>query len=158
MYSLSPSSRALLYWEIRLVLIVLPFAAGSIATFGHYRLIWSVFTLLWGLAYLFFSVFYYPIKFKRLKIRFSRELLTVKSGVIYTRLRYAPLPSIQYVEIITFPLQAAMGMCSIRIRCAGYSIWLSSFDQKQAYELKDLLSPVSKSIFHRPDDSEGGKP
>mgnify|MGYP003375210423 CR=1 FL=1 len=154
MYSLSPSARALFYWEIRLILIMLPFAVVSVATFGHYRLIWSIFTLCWGLAYLFFSVFYYPVKFRRLKIQFSRELLTVKSGVIYTRLRYAPLPSIQYVEIITFPLQAAMGMCSIRIRCAGYSIWLSSFAQKQAYELKDLLAPISKSVFRYPDVSE----
>ena len=158
MYSLSPSPRALLYWEIRLIGIILPFAVASIATFGHYRLLWSIFTLAWGLAYLFFSIFYYPVKFRRLKIQFSKELLTVKSGVIYTRLPYAPLSSIQYVEIITFPLQSTMGMCSIQIRCAGYTIWLSSFDQHRAYELKDLLSPVSKSVFRRPDSHEEEKP
>lgn len=149
MVTLSPSPRALLYWEIRLIALTLPFAVASVVTFGRYRIIWPVFTLLWGLAYLFFSIFYYPVKFRRLKVRFEKELLTVKSGVVYTRLRYAPLPSVQYVEIISFPLQFTMGMCSIRTRCAGYSIWLSSFSQKDAYELKDLLSPISKSILHR---------
>ncbi len=147
MYSLTPSPRALFYWEIRLIGFTLPFAIISVATFGQYRILWSIYTLLWGLAYLFFSVFYYPVKFKRLKVQFSKELLTVRSGVIYTRLRYTPLSSIQYVEIITFPLQSMMGMCSIQIRCAGYTIWLSSFEQTKAFDLKDLLSPISKSIF-----------
>ncbi len=154
MVTLFPSSRALFYWEIRLIGATLPFAVASVITFGRYRIIWSVFTLLWGLAYLFFSVFYYPVKFKKLKVQFAKELLAVKSGVVYTRLRYAPLSSIQYVEIISFPFQSAMEMCSIRIRCAGYSIWLSSFSQRDAYELKNLLSPMSKSILRLPTEDE----
>lgn len=143
-YRASPN--AMIYWMVRLTVFALVPFAISVGMFGRTRVVWTVFTLAWVFAYLFFAFFWYPIKGKKLKVQLTEEQLAIRTGVLYTRWKYMVCGSVQYMTLCSLPLQRLFRISSVVVYGSGCFLFIPCLHQRDAQELQDLVTPAAKRM------------
>lgn len=149
-----PDLHVLTVWRIRLLLAAVAPSFLS-AYFGANRnWIWWLFTASWTAAFLYFYIFYYPIKFRKLSYSLNKRCLIIHCGVIYTRVKAVPFSSIQYAAIGTTPLQRLFGITSLFVCTAGSSAYIPGLPPDEARELQAILTPDESVPQERGDAGE----
>lgn len=118
----------------------LPFAAASYFTFVPRNLIWAAYTALWGIAFLFFVLFYFPMRYHKLSYAIEDGFLVVHCGVIYRRQRTIALDSIQYTTVIEPPFHRIFHVCIFLAHAAGGRVMIPGMSLPQACALQKSLS------------------
>lgn len=135
-----PSQRFLAVQRVRLsILAILP-AFLSACFVSHRNWIWWLFTAAWVLAYFYFYIFFFPIQYHKLAYSCNSHCLLLHCGVIYTRVKAIPFTSIQYVLMISTPLERAFGVCSLVVFCAGSLSWQPGLLPQDARQLQAHLT------------------
>lgn len=146
MTELQASKNAVLYWVIRLTLFAMIPLFISVLSFGTSRILWTIFTLIWTVLYLLGAFVYYPMKYKKLRLSYDNKTICIKTGVFYTRYKFIPVESVQYLTLLSMPVQHLFGMTSAIIYCSGSFVYVSSLDRKQAGEFQEEVSPFGKLL------------
>lgn len=139
-----PHPHILTVWRLRLLLFTLLPSFISACFLPRINLVWWLFTAVWSLAFLFFYIFYYPIKYKKLAYSLAEFCLLVHCGVIYTRVKAMPFTSIQYVTVSSTPLQRLFDISTVFVYSAGSSVHISGVTPAAALELQLALTPESE--------------
>nr|WP_087302394.1 PH domain-containing protein [Anaerotruncus colihominis] len=92
-------------------------------------------------AFLYFYIFYYPIKYRKLAYGTNAHCLLVYCGVIYTRVKAVPFTSIQYTSVFSTPLERLFGVTSLFVYAAGGRVYIPGLAPQDARELQALLTP-----------------
>ena len=146
MKSCGVSPNALLYWMLRLTAIaLLPFLL-SVWGFGRTGLLWTVFTLSWVGVYLFFAFFWYPVKYRKVRVELDQGALCVRSGIFYTRWKYMDFSSVQYISVLGLPLQRAMGMLTVVVYGSGCFLLIPCLAREDACRLRDTVTPAARRM------------
>ena len=144
-----PDLQILTVWRIRLLLVALVPSFFSAFFAPRINWVWWLSTAAWMAAFLYFYIFYYPIKYRKLSYGFNRRCLLIHCGVIYTRVKAVPLTSIQYATVASSPLERLFGVCSLFVYAAGSSVYIPGLPPADADRLQAFLTPA---------DEEGGPP
>lgn len=125
----------LTYWRIRLTALCL-LCPVFIALFFSAAPVWrTCLTVGWMLSYVFFYVFYYPVKYRKLSYMVNRQCLVIHCGVFYNRVKGIELRNIQHVSTSASPLLRVMGLCTVYISCAGGMLYIPGLKKESARAL-----------------------
>lgn len=136
-----PDLHILTVWRLRLL------AAALVPSFltawfsPRINWLWWLFTAAWMCAFLYFYIFYYPIKYRKLAYGVNAHCLLVYCGVIYTRVKAVPFTSIQYTSVFSTPLERLFGVTSLFVYAAGGRVYIPGLAPQDARELQALLTP-----------------
>lgn len=135
------SPRALLLWRVRLCVaaLVLSFLISLIMEI--FSTVWFVFTGLLAVAFLFFYVFYYPVKYKKLTYAVGKGVLVLHGGVFYRRRRSIFLKNIQYIALFETPFSRILGLKDLIVHAAGGTLYLPGLEEQTCALLEKLLMP-----------------
>lgn len=148
-----PDGKLLLLWWVRLgvvsgglllILLLLPLGEGAFLsippwggeTFFLSQALRGMLLGGLGISVLLLGLVYYPIKFRRLSYRVENGWLTIRCGVIYTRVKAIPLKNIQYTTLAALPLAQWLGLCTLLVHGAGGSIHLPGLSRGEAILLQ----------------------
>lgn len=138
---LKPSVRLLYAWWVRLFAITLVPCAVTTVALPLFSLWWNILMAVWLTAFSVFFVWYYPLKYKKLRYAVTDKLVVLNSGVIFTRKKYIYKDNIQFISIDTSVLDSFFGISSVIIRTAGATIWINGIDKEGKKFLQSRLSP-----------------
>lgn len=147
------SDHALLLWRIRLTAItaICPFLITLfLRDESPFK---KNLTVLWILLFLFFFLFYYPIKFRRLSYRLEKQCIVIHCGVFYRRLKMMEFHNIQHLTVSATPLQHLMGLRTLYIAGAGGRIYLPCLDKESVNHLCMELLPQGPAM----QEKKGGR-
>ncbi len=136
-----PDLRILTVWRIRLLITVVAPSAVTAYFSINRTWAWWLFSASWIVAFLYFYIGYYPIKYRKLSYSINQTCLVVHCGVIYTRIKAMPLCSIQYVSVASTPLQQLFGLCSLVVYAAGSILRLPGLTLRDGILLQGTLTP-----------------
>lgn len=100
---------------------------------------WMLSVGLWLLCFLFFYLYYLPLRYKKLSYVLRDGQLTVNSGILYTRVRVMPLQNIQYAGLIVSPLDAIWGLAAVAVIAPGGRLLLPGLLRADAEKLAAAL-------------------
>lgn len=106
--SKKPDLQILTVWRIRLLLVALVPSFFSAFFAPRINWVWWLFTAAWMAAFLYFYIFYYPIKYRKLSYGFNRRCLLIHCGVIYTRVKGGSLNKHPVRDRRLLPARAAL--------------------------------------------------
>lgn len=135
------SPRALLLWRVRLcaAALALSFLISLLAEV--FSPLWFVLTGLLAAAFLFFYIFYYPVKYQKLTYAVGKGVLVLHGGVFYRRRRSISLGNIQYLDFFETPFSRLLGLRDLIIHAAGGTLYLPGLEQQTGALLEKLLTP-----------------
>ena len=139
MINLKPSKNILWVWRIRLCLICLIPSAICGWFFKTFSSLWLIFTCLWLIAFAFFYIFYFPIKYKKLLYHHDGSVFVKNYGVIYTMTKSIPLKNIQFIIKSATPLERIFKIYSFRIVGAGSQMTVSGLNSDDLSFLYDYM-------------------
>ena len=134
-----PERAVLTIWRIVLVLIALVPAFLVSLFFAVGGRWWTLFTVLWVAAFLFFYLFYLPLRFRNLTFHMLQDSIEVHSGVFYKRVRFMPLNSIQYAGLVISPLSLGFGLATLVVTAAGGRLSFPGLARKDAEVVAKML-------------------
>lgn len=134
-----PHPRILTVWRLLLVFAAIPpcFLFSLFLRVGG--LWWCICAALWTVLFLFFYLFYLPVRYRKLSFTLEKEQLTVAGGVFQTNIRTMPLGNVQYVSLVISPIDAAWGLCTLLITAPGGRIRLPGLRQQDARNLAAMM-------------------
>lgn len=138
---LKPSIHTLYVWWIRITIIF-----GCIGILSSLFLqiksnLWYLTSAIWIICFLVLFVIYYPIKYKKLKLVINDSNIAICCGVIYTRVKIIPINNIQYINVVSCPLQSFFRISSVFILNAGPMIYFSGVPNTMVDTVKSSLLP-----------------
>lgn len=136
-----PDLHVVTVWRIRLLVAAIIPAFVSACFWKQINWVWWLFTASWALAFLYFYIFYYAIKYRKLSYSLNERCLLIHCGVIYTRVKAIPFTSIQYVSVASTPLQRLFGITSLFVFSAGGSAYIPGLPPLEARALQGVLTP-----------------
>ncbi len=136
-----PDLRILTIWRIRLLLAAVLLSFLSAYFFSRINRIWWGFLLVWILLFFYLYLFYYPVKYRKLSYTLNKRNLLIRYGVFYNHFKAIPFTSIQYVTVVTSPLQRAFGICTLHAYSAGNMARIPGLLPQTAAQLQRALTP-----------------
>lgn len=89
-----------------------------------------------------------PLYFAKLKCIVTANQITVRTGIFFRREQSVRLQSIQFIQLITGPLDGILGMNFIILYVYGGSLMIFFLKNTDRHELIKFLE--RKGIFHAP--------
>ena len=126
-------------WRISLALTAFVPAFITSLLFQPGTPFWIMLTALWILLFLFFYLFYLPVRYRKLAFAVRGDSLVVRSGVFSTRVRTMPLQNIQYSGLVVSPLDAVWGLGSLVVTAPGGRIRIPGLRRQDAENLAAML-------------------
>lgn len=144
-----PQKSILWVWECYLLLAALLPLTGSIVLFvvpfpgwmDWITLAAWIFTAIWVSLYLFFSVFFLPVYFKRMRYRMTVDRLEVHTGVIHTHYKVMPFSSVRYLTSFQGPLERRLGLTSVTLFATGSFVVLHGLSVRDCEALQKRILP-----------------
>ncbi|GEM_PF-1275801 len=133
---------ALLVWRMRLCVAALIPSFFTALFFSPTRVLWLLITALWITAFLVMFLWYYPLKYRKLSYAANSEVLVINCGVIYTRRKSVYVKNIQYISLVTLPLDNLFGLCMVFFHVAGGNVYLPGVRISDALLLREMLTPT----------------
>ena len=128
-------------WRAVLILAVLPLAFCASLFLRPGSALWWIATCIWGAGFVFFYLFYLPVKQRRLRLEILEDKLVLSAGVFSTIQRTAPIARIQYIQVRSSPIHKWFGLSTLVVVCAGGRITAPGLSESRVQEL-------ITSIFH----------
>ena len=128
-------------WRAVLVLAVLPLAFCSSLFLRPGSALWWIATCVWGTGFVFFYLFYLPVKQRRLSLELSEDKLVLRAGVFSDIQRTAPIARIQYIQVRSSLIHKWFGLSTLVVVCAGGRITVPGLGESQ-------VQTLITSIFH----------
>ncbi len=136
-----PDPHILTVWRLRLLPAAAIFFFLSLQFAAVHEPVWWLFTGSWITICIILLYFYFPLKYRRLSYAVNHRIFLLHCGVLYTRIKAVPFHAVQYAAILSTPLERRFSICSLMLYMAGGHISVPGLHNKEAEELRDILSP-----------------
>lgn len=122
------SFRAIYLYRLRIVIIavITAFICGGFMVFSLLSAL--IFTVL-AFSVLTVLFFIYPsLLYRRYSIKFTNDKICITKGVVFLRKYYTNLANINYVSLVTTPLQKIFGIFSLCLYTKSGQIYLNNIE------------------------------
>lgn len=137
--TLTPQAKIVSVWRIVLLCAALPLAVLCSLVFEPGSLWWIISSLLWALPFLFFYVFYFPLRHRRLSLQIEDNRMVMRTGVFYHIVRSVPFENIQFVGLRASPLHKYWKLATLTVVAPGGRMMMPGLDSAEAERLVGLL-------------------
>ncbi len=137
------SRKSVTLWRIRLCLIASACTASALIFLDRFTLVKKISVTVIASVFVFFFLFYYPIKYNRLCYRVENDRVCVIGGVFYRTERYVEVKNIQYIGFVADPLQRIAGLQGALIFTSGSKIYIPCLDKQRT---ERLLEKTGKAL------------
>lgn len=134
---LSKKTILLWRWRITLSAILISFLLGALYFFFPHLAI--IFVIIFCTAYIFLILVYFPLLYKNSYYSIIDNYITIEKGIILKRFIKISISKIQYVEIVTYPLQRLFKLNTLVLHTAGSQQIISPLDTIESIKIKQII-------------------
>ena len=98
-----------------------------------------VFVIIFCTAYTFLILVYFPLLYKNSYYSIIDNYITIEKGIILKRFIKISISKIQYVEIVTYPLQRLFKLNTLVLHTAGSQQIISPLDTIESIKIKQII-------------------
>lgn len=140
------SKKSIVVWRIRATLIL--FAAAFIlgALFVFFPILSSILAVIIVIAYILAVIIYYPMLYNSTSFTLNKESITIEHGFFIKRKCTLSSKRIQYIVIMSSPIQRVFGICSLSFMTVGSTQILQNITPQDAQKIKSVLEPYKKEV------------
>lgn len=122
---------AIIIWELRLILGTFFPTFLLFFFYAPEYLIWKCVAGGCIVIFLFFSLFWFPVKYWKLAYHIEGNILYLRRGVLYTRYCSVSKKQLQYITLTSTPLQRRFSLCSAILIMAGAHLFIPCISRKE---------------------------
>jgi len=136
---------ALTVWRIMLSIVcaAAEFTAAVLLMSNKLALIFA--TCIISAVFLYMYMVYYPIKLHRFTAELKNSKIIITNSIINKNIYIMEYSKIQFINIITSPLQRLFGICTVLVKAAGGTVYLSGISKSNAEYLKEIILASGRS-------------
>lgn len=108
--------------------------------FPVFTLFKQVITLLWFVLFIFFSCFYFPLRYKKQCYVVEKDILIIVNGVFFEKTNYIPLIKIQHTTTSFDFLMRLFSLANFKVVTPGGQVRLFKIDLQECRRLEKLIS------------------
>jgi len=143
--TIKPEPTALTVWRIMLSIACAAAEFAAALLLMSNKLALAAATSIISVFFLYMYMVYYPIKLKRLAAQLKNNRILITTGVINKNIYIMEYDKIQFINIITSPMQRIFGICTVFVKAAGGTVYISGISKSNAEYLKEAVFPNERS-------------
>lgn len=138
-----PRRELLLIWRLYLILCAL-IPAFLLSLFcAMFGTLWLILTAAWLVIFLTLFSFYFPLAFRNRAFSVGKDHITAYGGVVYRYSHSLPIANLQYLTLMSSPLERLFHICSLVVVAPGGRMVISGLRRVDGKNLVAILTEAS---------------